>query len=162
APTTYGRKKHPVLCVDALLAVIRLRAEASGARGDSGGPTSDHRGGRTVIVGAPPGSVAGVVAGARGAAAAGRSPPAPAAPAAGRKVIDALANDTAPHYGVSTGFGALATRHIPAELRLQLQRSLVRSHAAGSGQQVEVEVVRAMMLLRLSTLATGRTGVRLE
>src|SRR5699024_10187348 len=43
-----------------------------------------------------------------------------------------------------------------------LQRSLVRSHAAGSGPEVEREVVRALMLLRLSTLATGRTGVRPE
>ena len=42
------------------------------------------------------------------------------------------------------------------------QRSLIRSHAAGSGDEVEREVVRALMLLRLSTLATGRTGVRLE
>src|SRR5689334_12671369 len=78
----------------------------------------------------------------------------------GRKVVEALAHDTAPHYGVSTGFGALATRHIPVTQRAQLQRSLVRSHAAGSGPEVEREVVRAMQLLRLSTLATGRTGVR--
>ena len=42
----------------------------------------------------------------------------------------------------------------------QLQRSLVRSHAAGSGPEVETEVIRALMLLRLSTLCTGRTGVR--
>jgi histidine ammonia-lyase len=79
-----------------------------------------------------------------------------------RKVIEQLADDVEPHYGVSTGFGALATRHIPTELRAQLQRSLIRSHAAGSGPEVEREVVRALMLLRLSTLATGRTGVRLE
>lgn len=65
-------------------------------------------------------------------------------------------------YGVSTGFGALATRHIPPEQRAQLQRSLVRSHAAGSGPAVEREVVRAMMLLRLKTLASGHTGVRPE
>ena len=77
-----------------------------------------------------------------------------------RAVIEALAEDTRPHYGVSTGFGALATRHIPTALRTQLQRSLIRSHAAGSGTPVEREVVRALMLLRLSTLATGRTGVR--
>ncbi|MFB7224775.1 histidine ammonia-lyase [Streptomyces sp. NPDC056227] len=77
-----------------------------------------------------------------------------------RKVVENLADDVVPHYGVSTGFGALATRHIPLELRAQLQRSLVRSHAAGSGPEVEREVVRALMLLRLSTLATGRTGVR--
>ncbi len=79
-----------------------------------------------------------------------------------RKVIEALAADAEPHYGVSTGFGALATRHIPLALRAQLQRSLIRSHAAGSGPEVEREVVRALMLLRLSTLATGRTGVRPE
>ena len=79
-----------------------------------------------------------------------------------RAIVEAHADDTEPHYGISTGFGALATRHIPTELRAQLQRSLVRSHAAGSGPEVEREVVRALMLLRLSTLATGRTGVRLE
>ena len=79
-----------------------------------------------------------------------------------RAVVEALAGDDQPHYGVSTGFGALATRHIPVARRAQLQRSLVRSHAAGSGAEVEREVVRALMLLRLSTLATGRTGVRPE
>lgn len=79
-----------------------------------------------------------------------------------RLVIDQLAASPTPAYGVSTGFGALATRHIAPELRQQLQRSLVRSHAAGSGPEVEREVVRALMLLRLSTLATGYTGVRLE
>ena len=47
-----------------------------------------------------------------------------------------------PAYGISTGFGALATRHIPTEMRAQLQRSLVRSHAAGCGPEVEREVVR--------------------
>src|SRR3954453_18522938 len=72
------------------------------------------------------------------------------------------AKDERPHYGISTGFGALATTHIPLERRAQLQRSLIRSHAAGSGAEVEREVVRALMLLRLSTLATGRTGVRVE
>jgi histidine ammonia-lyase len=116
----------------------------------------------TVIAGTGPLSFADVVAVARGGAAVVLSAEAEAAVAAGRKVIDALAHDSAPHYGVSTGFGALATKHIPAERRAQLQRSLVRSHAAGSGAEVEAEVVRAMMLLRLSTLATGRTGVRLE
>jgi histidine ammonia-lyase len=77
-----------------------------------------------------------------------------------RTVIEALADDHEPHYGISTGFGALATRHVPVELRTRLQRSLVRSHAAGSGPEVEREVVRALALLRISTLATGRTGIR--
>ena len=79
-----------------------------------------------------------------------------------REAIEVLAGDDLPHYGVSTGFGALATVHIPVERRAQLQRSLVRSHAAGTGPEVEREVVRALMLLRLSTLATGHTGIRLE
>ena len=79
---------------------------------------------------------------------------------ASRAIIDALADDTEPHYGISTGFGALATTFIPADRRAQLQASLVRSHAAGSGPEVEREVVRALMLLRLSTLMTGRTGAQ--
>jgi histidine ammonia-lyase len=79
-----------------------------------------------------------------------------------RAVIEALAADSTPHYGVSTGFGALATTHIPVTRRAELQRGLIRSHAAGSGPEVEPEVIRALMLLRLSTLATGRTGVRPE
>ncbi len=83
-----------------------------------------------------------------------------AAMAESRAVIEALAADERPHYGVSTGFGALATTSIPPEKRQQLQRSLVRSHAASNGPEVEREVVRATMLLRLSTLATGRTGAR--
>ena len=85
-----------------------------------------------------------------------RSPRSPAAATSSTR----SPRTTEPHYGVSTGFGALATRHIPVERRAQLQRSLIRSHAAGTGPEVEREVVRALMLLRLSTLATGRTGVR--
>ena len=85
-----------------------------------------------------------------------------AAMTAARARIEELAAGTDPAYGISTGFGALATRHIPAEARAQLQRSLVRSHAASSGPEVEREVVRALALLRLHTLATGHTGVRPE
>jgi histidine ammonia-lyase len=78
----------------------------------------------------------------------------------GRDAVAALAVADEPVYGVSTGFGALATRHIAPDSREQLQRSLIRSHAAGTGPQVETEVTRALMLLRLKTLASGRTGVR--
>lgn len=116
----------------------------------------------TVTVGIGPLSPADVVAVARDDARVELSPEAVAEIRRSREVIEGLASDTVPHYGVSTGFGALANRHIPHDLRTQLQRSLVRSHAAGSGPEVEREVVRATMLLRLSTLATGRTGVRLE
>lgn len=77
-----------------------------------------------------------------------------------RGIVDGLAADPHPHYGVSTGFGALATTFIAPERRHQLQASLIRSHAAGTGAEVEAEVVRALQLLRLQTLASGRTGVR--
>ncbi|HLT61418.1 MAG TPA: histidine ammonia-lyase [Microlunatus sp.] len=77
-----------------------------------------------------------------------------------RAVVESLAGDTRPHYGISTGFGALATRHIPVDRRAALQAGLIRSHAAGSGPEVEREVVRALMFLRCATLATGRTGIR--
>jgi len=77
-----------------------------------------------------------------------------------RAHIESLASAKEPVYGISTGFGALATRHIAPEDRIQLQKSLIRSHAAGMGDPVEKEVVRALMLLRLKTLLSGRTGVR--
>jgi histidine ammonia-lyase len=116
--------------------------------------------GPTVAVGAGPLSRPEVVAVARRGVAVALSAEAERAIGASRAVVEALAQGSEPQYGISTGFGALATRHIPQERRVQLQRSLVRSHAACSGPEVEREVVRAMMLLRLSTLATGRTGVR--
>ena len=65
-----------------------------------------------------------------------------------------------PAYGVSTGFGSLANVSIPIERREELQRALVRSHAAGMGPAIEPEVVRAMMLLRARTLAMGYSGAR--
>jgi histidine ammonia-lyase len=115
-----------------------------------------------VTVGPGPVEPAQVVAVARDGAGVTLSAEALSAVASGREVVERLAADLTPSYGVSTGFGALATRHIPVERRTELQRSLVRSHAAGSGPEVEREVTRAMMLLRLSTLATGHTGVRPE
>ena len=116
----------------------------------------------TVCVGIGPVSLDDVVDVARGGSAVELGEDAAKAVEESRRHIEALAADPTPVYGVSTGFGALATRHIPIEMRTALQRSLIRSHAAGSGPEVETEVVRAMMLLRLSTLASGRTGVRRE
>lgn len=115
-----------------------------------------------VPVGVGPLEPADVVAVARDGAAARLTDEALAGIERSRAVVEGLAAAPTPAYGISTGFGALATRHIPVEQRAQLQRSLVRSHAAGSGPEVEREVTRALMLLRLSTLATGRTGVRRE
>jgi histidine ammonia-lyase len=114
-----------------------------------------------VTVGVGPLSFADVLAVAREGAGVELSADAVAAIEQARRSVEVLAAAATPTYGISTGFGALATRHIPTEMRAQLQKSLVRSHAAGSGTEVEREVTRALMLLRLSTLATGHTGVRL-
>ena len=77
-----------------------------------------------------------------------------------RAQVEALAIGDTPVYGISTGFGALAQRHIPLQDRTKLQKSLIRSHAAGMGPVVDREVVRALMALRLKTMCSGRTGVR--
>ncbi|MEI8231776.1 MAG: histidine ammonia-lyase [Actinomycetes bacterium] len=77
-----------------------------------------------------------------------------------RNQVEALAHGEVAVYGISTGFGALASKHIAPEDRVQLQKSLIRSHAAGMGSMVEREVVRALMTLRLKTLCSGRTGAR--
>ncbi|PPG26816.1 histidine ammonia-lyase [Pseudoclavibacter sp. RFBG4] len=113
-----------------------------------------------VTLGLHPLEPAEVVAVARHGARVDVAPAALAEVARTRDLIERLADDPNPHYGISTGFGALATKFIAPERRVQLQASLVRSHAAGTGPEVEREVVRALQLLRLQTLATGRTGVR--
>ncbi|WP_426181456.1 histidine ammonia-lyase [Microbacterium sp. TWP3-1-2b2] len=113
-----------------------------------------------VLVGAAPLSPEQVVAVARHGASVALDGEAMRKVAETRGVIEELAADPHPHYGVSTGFGALATTFIAPERRRQLQASLIRSHAAGTGAEVEVEVVRALQLLRLQTLASARTGVR--
>ncbi|KQZ22177.1 histidine ammonia-lyase [Microbacterium sp. Root553] len=118
------------------------------------------RDGDAILVGDAPLSRADVVSVARHGAPVALSPAALDRVAETRGVIDALAADPHPHYGVSTGFGALATTFIAPDRRLQLQASLIRSHAAGTGADVEREVVRGLQLLRLQTLASGRTGVR--
>lgn len=122
--------------------------------------TSSAAASATVLVGDRPLSPADVVAVARHGSRVRIAPPALARVEASRDLIERLADDPEPHYGISTGFGALATTFIAPERRRQLQASLIRSHAAGTGAEIEREVVRALQLLRLQTLATGRTGVR--
>ncbi|MGH2986105.1 MAG: histidine ammonia-lyase, partial [Solirubrobacterales bacterium] len=105
---------------------------------------------------------ADVVAVARGGAPVALAPAAREAMAASAAIVAGLADSGEPVYGVSTGFGSLATVSIPAARREQLQRSLLRSHSAGMGESIETEVVRAMMLLRGRSLAMGYSGTRPE
>lgn len=82
--------------------------------------------------------------------------------AAARQVVDdALAHDT-PVYGVTTGFGQLASVRIASSDAAQLQVNLVRSHAVGAGQPLPADVVRGMMLLLGASLRRGHSGVRPE
>jgi histidine ammonia-lyase len=81
---------------------------------------------------------------------------------ASRGRVEAMIEGTLPVYGVTTGFGALANTRIAADQRLELQRSLLRSHAAGMGRFLQPEVVRAMMAIRARTLAAAYSGVRQE
>ena len=77
-----------------------------------------------------------------------------------RARVERAATSREPVYGVSTGFGALASTRVAPLRQPELQLALIRSHAAGVGAPVEVEVVRATMLLRARTLAMGMSGVR--
>src|SRR5215203_6827728 len=77
-----------------------------------------------------------------------------------RDVIDALGARGAVVYGVTTGFGDLATTFIPPADAGRLQENLLMSHAAGVGPAFPREVVRAMLLLRANTLALGHSGCR--
>jgi histidine ammonia-lyase len=101
-----------------------------------------------------------VIAVARDGAHASLTSEARAAMERGAAIVASLSDAAEPAYGISTGFGSLATVTIAAERREELQRAVVRSHAAGMGPAVEREVVRAMMLLRARTLAMGYCGAR--
>ena len=113
----------------------------------------------TVYLDGPGVSIADVVAVARRGAVVELTDAAVDRMDAARSIVETLAGG-APTYGVSTGFGALASVTIPPGRRADLQAALVRSHAAGMGPPVEVEVVRAMVFLRARTLALGFSGAR--
>lgn len=77
-----------------------------------------------------------------------------------RALVDEAVESGETIYGITTGFGALATTHIGREDSETLQYNLIRSHATGVGDPMPDEVVRAMLLLRARTLAQGHSGVR--
>ncbi len=107
-------------------------------------------------------TVADVEAVAQGQRGATLAPEARARVAEARAVIDRLVTDGEVVYGVTTGFGALATTYIPSDHARELQQRLLLSHAAGVGDALPTEVVRAMLLLRANTLALGHSGCRPE
>jgi histidine ammonia-lyase len=114
----------------------------------------------TVTVTASGVPAADVLAVARAGAPVALGPDAIASMARSREFVDRIGRDGRPVYGVTTGFGALANTFIEPERRSELQHALIRSHAAGIGDPMPAEVVRAMMLLRVRSLALGHSGVR--
>lgn len=79
-----------------------------------------------------------------------------------RRVIDEAIGRGETIYGVNTGFGKLAHVRIDPQRLAELQVNLIRSHAAGLGEPLTTDVVRAMMLLRTNVLLRGTSGVRPE
>jgi histidine ammonia-lyase len=65
-------------------------------------------------------------------------------------------------YGVNTGFGQLASVHVSDDELAHLQENLVRSHAVGVGEDLDDDVVRLIMLMKVIALAEGFSGVRIE
>jgi len=82
--------------------------------------------------------------------------------AASRRVVERAVGAGRTIYGVTTGFGSLSDRAIPASEARALQLSLVRSHSSGTGPALSPDLVRGLLLLRLNSLAAGHSGVRLE
>ena len=65
-------------------------------------------------------------------------------------------------YGINTGFGLLAQTRIPDEQLAQLQRNLVVSHSAGVGEDLNENIVRLIMTLKVNSLSQGHSGIRRE
>ena len=101
-----------------------------------------------------------VVAAARRESRAALAPSARRAMAASRRVVDRAIRSGASVYGVTTGFGKFADVAIPPGDIEELQRNLIRSHAAGVGAPLGPAAVRAMMILRSNALARGNSGIR--
>jgi histidine ammonia-lyase len=117
---------------------------------------------RTVIVNGDALTVQDVIDVGRGDARAELGPGVPDRMEPSRRVVeDAIAGD-APVYGVNTGFGALADTSVGEQDLRRLQRAIIVSHAAGTGEPLDDASVRAILLLRARTLAAGYSGVRPE
>jgi histidine ammonia-lyase len=114
----------------------------------------------SVVLGANPIGIEQLESVARGGARASLSADARRAIARSRDRLASVLHDGEPHYGVNTGFGSFSRQRISAGDLADLQRNLVRSHAAGVGHPLPREVVRGMMLCLAGSLSRGHSGVR--
>jgi histidine ammonia-lyase len=88
------------------------------------------------------------------------APEAYAAIEASAATVQAIVAKGDPAYGINTGFGLLAKRHIPQAQLEQLQQNLILSHAVGTGDLLPDHVVRLILLTKIGSLARGYSGVR--
>ena len=79
---------------------------------------------------------------------------------AARKVVEIVLSKDAPVYGINTGFGQLASTRIPKDKLTELQRNLILSHAAGTGENLGDKTVRLILTLKILGLARGFSGIR--
>lgn len=79
-----------------------------------------------------------------------------------RKYVEKIIRDEETVYGINTGFGSLKNKKISRNKLRELQRNLITSHSAGVGDFLPIEIVRAIMLLRINSLARGYSGIRLK
>ncbi len=115
---------------------------------------------RTVIIGDGPLSIADLTAIARDGARVEISRAARDRVQAASALVEKGVRDGKPVYGVTTGFGGLCDVAIPQEQTRTLQENILMSHAAGVGEPLAGEIVRAMMAVRIQDLAKGRAGIR--
>ena len=76
-----------------------------------------------------------------------------------RSVVERILSNDETVYGINTGFGALVHQRISPDDLTQLQINLIRSHATAIGELMSKESVRAMMAVRINSLAKGNSGV---
>lgn len=139
-----------------------MREQASGD-----GHTSVRHGravAQTIVIGGGRGllTLADVVAVARAGAQVRLASAAVARVRTARAFVDRVGAQEQTIYGVTTGFGHLSSVKIPSDQLADLQRNLLRSHAAGTGEPLDGPIVRAVLLLLANSLSRGHSGVRLE
>ncbi len=80
-----------------------------------------------------------------------------------RQYLDTkLQDDTKVYYGINTGFGSLCNVRVSAKDIAQLQENLVLSHACGLGEEVPLEIIKIMLLLKVKNFTYGHSGISIE